>query len=106
MNQSNDPIHYSSYLRGYRDGVRDTLNGKITSIPNDDLAALPLQARGLSTRATNCLHWAGCSCVADVAAPSGQTIARMRNMGMKTAAEIARWLHNHHIHCTEWEKYL
>ena len=101
-----NPIHYSSYLAGYRDGVRDTLNGKITRIPNNDLAALPLQAMGLSTRATNCLRRAGCSCVADVAALNGQTIATMRNMGIKTATEIARWLHNHHIHCTEWDEYL
>ena len=102
MNQS----YYAGYLAGYQQGIYDALNGNITKIPSNDIAMLPIQAMGLSTRANNCLCRAGCSCVGDVTALSEQTLATMRHMGKKTAAEIAHWLDQHHIHHTPWKKYL
>lgn len=106
MDQTKDILYYKGYTAGYRKGVRDTLSGKITTVPKKDIASLPLEVMNLSTRANNSLSRAGCFCIADVAALNEQTIAAMRNMGAKTAAEIARWLDRHQIHYTAWEKYL
>ena len=106
MNQIKDSLYYKGYMTGYQKGIRDALSGKITDVPKKDIASLPLEAMNLSTRASNSLYRAGCSCIADVAAHNEQTIATMRNIGRKTAMEIALWLNDHKIYYTAWEKYL
>lgn len=106
MGQLEEDLYFKGYLAGYRTGIKDAVCGKITIVPDDAIAALPLQAMALSTRANHCLHRAGCTCIGDVAVLKEQTIASMRKLGPKTASEIARWLDNHHIYYTAWEKYL
>lgn len=105
MKLSIDDPYYRGYIAGYRDGAADAAGGKIKSI-EADLAQLPIHAMALSARANHCLSRADCQTVADVAALSESTIAVMRNMGSKTAAEIARWLDTHGIHGSAWNRYL
>lgn len=44
--------------------------------------------------------------IADVVALSEHSIATMRNLGVKTASEIAHWLQDHEICYSAWRKYL
>lgn len=106
MENIKDALYFEGYTAGYRKGICDALSGKVVSVPQKDIADIPIDAMKLSTRANNSLHRAGCSCIADVATLNEQTIATMRNIGNKTAMEIARWLDDHQIRYTAWEKYL
>ena len=99
-------LYYEGYLAGYRDGVRDGISGKATVNIGNDLKELPVWAMSLSARACNCLTRAGCKSVADVLSLSDHTIATMRNLGVKTAAEIADWLEAHGAGYSAWSKYL
>ena len=93
------------YLAGYRDGVQDAISGKVTS-EEADVKKLPVQTMGLSARACNSLVYGGCSCIGDVIALSSSEIMKMRNVGEKTASEIARWLVEHGILYSAWSEYL
>ena len=106
MDLQNDSLYYEGYITGYHKGIRDVLSGKITTAPKEGIGSLPLEAMNLSTRANNSLYRAGCSCITDVAALNEQVIAALRNIGKKTAAEIAQWLNEHEIHHTAWDMYL
>ncbi len=106
MEKRPDDLYYKGYLAGYRDGIADAGSGKAAQITGNDLALLPIKAMALSTRAYNCLLRAGCIHISDVANISDSTIHHMRNMGNKTAAEIARWMDSHGFHLTAWATYL
>ena len=101
-----EPLYMRGYLAGYRDGVRDSVSGKGLQWQENDMGQLPVQAMGLSSRACNCLIYSGCVHIKDVVALSDDTIMRMRNMGPKTAAEIAEWMIEHGILSTAWSGYL
>ena len=101
-----DPLYYKGYITGYRDGVKDAALGKVADGQSSDIGKLPIQAMGLSTRACNCLVYCGCTHVEDVIALSSYAIMSMRNLGPKTASEIARWLTEHGILCSAWAEYL
>ena len=95
------------YLQGYRAGYQDAKEGKSGIVMDSDaVAELPLGAMGLSTRAYNCLFFAGCRFASDAAGLSGSQILQMRNLGKVTAGEIARALEKLGIHGTDWEAYL
>ena len=103
MDISQGNMYYEGYTAGYRDGF----HAAVSKVAYDqELTALPIKALFLSTRAYNCLSRAGCVCVADVAALSESTIATMRNLGSKTASEVARQLAVHGIIHTAWSAYL
>ena len=99
----------NEYERGFRHGyqkaINDFLNGKLCTSISQDIAQLPLEAVTLSPRARNCLLRAGCQCLADVYNLSEHQIATMRNLGTKTAAEIADVLAEYGLHLTHWAKY-
>ena len=101
-----DQSYFNGYIAGYRKGIHDALSGKIIKAPSNNIYELPLQTTGLSTRAINCLHRAGCTTIADVAVLSKTAIATMRNLGEITAKEIATWLNAHQICYTLWDEYL
>lgn len=101
-----EPLYIRGYLAGYRDGVRDSVSGNVLQWQENDMGQLPVQAMGLSSRACNCLIYSGCVHIKDVVALSDDTIVRMRNMGPKTAAEIAEWMIEHGILSTAWSGYL
>lgn len=106
MNKPTDSGYYQGYIAGYRDAIAGTISGKAAHIAENDLAALPIKAMAISTRAHNCLLRAGCTNISDVANIRYSTLRHMRNMGNKTGAEIARWLDAHGFHFTAWAVYL
>jgi len=101
-----EDLYQKGYMAGYWDGISDAANGKTAGKMEEEMALLPIKAMGLSTRAYNCLNRAGCVSVADVAALDGYRIVTMRNLGPKTAREIAKWLQEHGIGYSAWGKYL
>lgn len=100
-----DPLYYEGYIAGYRDGVKDAISGKTDDWQSSELGKLPIHAMAISTRACNCLVRCGCTYVEDVVALSAESIMRMRNLGRKSAAEIAPWLTEHGILCSAWSEY-
>lgn len=98
--------YYKGYVAGYRDGVRDGANGRNLETLDSDIANYPIEVMALSSRAQNCLSKAGCTYIHDVVTLSEYTIETMRNLGTKTASEIAQWLDDHGICYSAWSKYL
>ena len=106
MKLSNNYAFCKGYLAGYRDGLRD---GGSVNIENSDvlnIQLLPIRAMGISTRAHNCLTLMGCKTIADVIAMGSEMIASTRNMGPKTASEIAKWLTEQGVVNTAWSEFL
>lgn len=101
-----DSLYQKGYIKGYWDGVKDTATGKVADWEKSDIAKLPIKAMLLSPRACNCLMHCGCTNVGDVIALSSDRILRMRNLGPKTAAEIASWVIEHGILCSAWSEYI
>ncbi len=99
-----------SYGRGYMDGYRaaleDNAAGTLPGSGNKDVALLSIAHLELSARAWNCLTRQGCSTIGDVMALPADTILRMRNLGVKSAAEIARALEKFQITDTAWRPFL
>jgi DNA-directed RNA polymerase alpha subunit len=94
------------YLQGYRAGYQDAKEGKSGIVMDSDaVAEIPIGAMGLSTRAYNCLFFAGCRYASDVAGLSGSQILQMRNLGKVTAKEIAGVLEKLGIRGTDGEAY-
>lgn len=106
MERNRGDRYCEGYIAGYLDGVRDGRNGKEADFAEGDMAALPVRAMDVSARARNCLSAAGCGQVADILALDARTVATMRNLGVKTAAEIAHWLDGHGIRSSVWARYL
>ena len=106
MDASKESQYYKSYIAGYRDGVADAYRGNVKFHSTKDLAELPVTVLGLSTRARNCLLRAKCQTVADILALDEHTVHTMRNLGPKTAAEIAQWLVEHYYFSSIWVQYL
>ena len=98
------------YRLGYRAGYQKALQD-YHIIPKDnhipvEIQTLPLDSLGLSTRAVNCLHAAGCHCLGEVCKLDSAQIMRIRNLGNKTAAEIAALLLEYNIHHTAWSQFV
>lgn len=106
MKKEQQELYRRGYAEGYRDGMMDALDGKKPPDADDEVSRLPVKAADLSARARNCLLGAGCTYMGDAAALSGKAVLTMRNLGEKTASEIARWLANHGICYSAWCKYL
>ena len=93
-----------AYLLGYRAGYQDGLDQKIRGA--ETIPADPIEILSLSTRACNCLRFAGLRYVSEVAALPAEKIYKMRNLGEVTANEIALALHKYGICGTDWELFL
>lgn len=106
MNMSKDHLYRVGYIAGYWDGVKDAVSGKVNDWQASDTASLPIKAMDISPRAYNCLVMCGCVQVKDVAALSSEEIMRMRNLGSKTAFEIAHWLTMQGILSSAWSEYI
>ena len=94
------------YIAGYRQALAD-----YQIIPRDshlpvEIQTLSVDQVGLSARAVNCLRAAGCCCIADVCRLDEARIRRMRNLGTKTAAEIAGLIIGYGIHHTAWSRFV
>ena len=93
------------FLMGYQAGFRDGLRNQ----PSPDfrqLSTVPIEALGLSTRAYHCLHFSGCKTAADVIRLQEQEIQQMRNLGKKTASEIAHALGVLGLQGSHWDLFL
>lgn len=106
MDKIQDRLVLKGYLEGYKDGFRDGKNGIKREEQCGEFKVLPINMMPLSTRARNCLTAAGCVSVADVADLEESKIARIRNLGKKTAKEIAIWLVENGIFDSAWCLYL
>lgn len=106
MEMPKESQYYKAYITGYRDGVADAYSGKVQAHKTRDPAKIPVTVLGLSTRACNCLVRANCQTVADVLALDEYAVRTMRNLGPKTAAEIAQWLVDHYYFSSVWVQYL
>ncbi len=91
------------FRRGYRAGF---LDGRSALHTDADVLSLPLEAMEISVRAQNCLQSCQCRRIGDVAKVPIETIWRMRNLGKKSADEIARALNRNRIFGTAWDAYL
>lgn len=106
MDISKESQYYKAYIAGYRDGVSDAFSGKVQSHKTNVPEKIPIDIMGLSTRARNCLLRVGCKTVADVLALDDRAVMTMRNLGPKSAAEIAQWLVDHYYFSNVWIPYL
>ena len=101
----------SEYRKGYQQGFQAGYQTALAhcrqnvAAPPQDKLTLPLESLGLSSRALNCLRNSGCQCLGDVCSLSEHQIATMRNLGVKTAAEIAEVLAEYGLRLTHWAKY-
>ena len=94
------------YIEGYKDGFRDATNGKANACEHNDFLELPIKVMPLSARARNCLTAAGCVNVRDVISLEEMKIARIRNLGIKTAKEIGLWLVENGVYASAWSNYI
>lgn len=94
------------YKQGYKDGNADGRNGVEQPAISDKLLNHPINSMGLSVRAFNCLHRASCERVGDVVRMTEYQIQTLRNLGPKSANEIACALRDMGIPNTNWETYI
>lgn len=106
MDKKQDRSVLKGYLEGYKDGFRDGRSGIKKEEQYREFKLLPINMMPLTTRARNCLTAAGCVSVADVVDMEESKIARIRNLGKKTAKEIGVWLVENGIFDSAWSLYL
>ena len=106
MSMLNDLHNKNGYIAGYWDGVKDACCGKAEQWQSKNIMKLAVKAMGLSARAGNCLINSGCTYIGDVIQLSSCQIMRMRNLGPKTASEIAQWVMEHGILSTAWSEFI
>lgn len=92
-----------AYREGYHDGVKDASCGIVTVSAPESLRNLPITYLGLSSRAQNCLHRSGYSRIGDVVDMHTEEILRIRNLGTKTAEEIAGTLQQYGFLYSAWD---
>ena len=96
----------TGYDQGYKDGYADGQNGFEQPSISEELLNHPIDSLGLSVRAYNCLLRADCKRVGDVVRLSKDQIQRIRNLGAKTANEIACVIRDLGIPNTSWSTYI
>ena len=96
----------TGYDQGYKDGYADGQNGVEQPSISEELLNHPIDSLGLSVRAYNCLLRAGCERVGDAVRLSVDQIQRMRNLGPKSANEIACAIRDLGIPNTRWSTYI
>lgn len=96
----------TGYDQGYNDGYEDGKNGVEKPVISEELLNHPIDSMGLSVRAFNCLLRARCERVGDVVRMSEYQIQTLRNLGAKSANEIACALRDMGISNTNWASYI
>lgn len=67
---------------------------------------LPIDSLNVSARAKNCLRYGGCTIIEDVIKMDTLTILKIRGMGQKTIAEVAKALDEIDLCIGDWAEYL
>lgn len=98
--------YHAGYVEGHKDGSRAALSGGPIADPEADVLSQPVEFLNLSTHARHCLQLANYRTIQDVVSIDTDRILSIRNMGKKTAAEIAKALQNLGILHTAWYQYL
>ena len=102
MDKKDTGSYAKGYRLGYLDGYRDGAGQECPlEIPD-----LPLEYLGLSARARNSLTQAGMTRIRDVASANRTRIRYMRQLGPKSADEVARALQAMGIRGTDWDLFL
>ena len=101
-----DVQYRRGYAAGYADGVKDAARSRVKSVQTCGMGDFPVKGMSISQRGINCLISAGCTSLSDVTSLSSEQIFSMRNVGKKTAGEIARWLNENGILDSAWNEYL
>lgn len=99
----------SQYTKGYSDGyikgLNDAKSGDKATQKSDMFFQNNLESVELSVRAYNCLKQAGVNTIGDLLEFDDiESIYNIRNLGKKSAVEIARKLSDFGIKGTVWEK--
>ena len=110
MEKQKDSIYCKGYRNGYLDGYRDGIlaaqTGEYRKYSENEMMNLPIEAMEITTRAHNCLVRLGCRYISDLLELREENLQRARNMGSKTAAEIAGWLEQNGFSHSVWSRYL
>ena len=96
----------NGYLDGYRDGILAAKEGEHRPHIEKGFLNLPIESMEITTRAHNCLVRLGCRHISDLLELKEENLQRARNLGSKTAAEIAGWLEHNGLPHTVWSRYL
>ena len=94
------------YTDGYRHGKTDAENNVTYSYGPEELLAKPIQHLNLSTRSQQCMFALHCETVGDVVRLTEEQIMRTRNLGKKSADEIARKLNAAGAKGSAWDQFL
>ena len=94
------------YKAGYENGVEDAKKALVKDFAPEVLIEQPIEVLNLSVRPYNCLRYNGCVRIKDVLKFNEGEILRIRNLGPKSADEIARALRACGIKFTQWDKFL
>jgi len=106
MNETEREIYNKGFVAGYRAGMQDAKNGYSIDLEKENAGDIPIQATKLSTRAKNRLRFYGCKYLRDVTRFDYDSIRTMRNLGGKTASEIALYLDSLGICYSAWNAFL
>lgn len=101
-----DQGYTHGYKAGYEMGRKDERTGREQAYEDNPDMNLTIENLNLSTRAYQCLRKLVCHKIGDVAQKEADDIWRTRNMGKKTADEIAQALRNHGIYNTDWDQFI
>lgn len=109
LKKKSDDAYAEGYSRGYKKGYelgREDANSDVLPecVP-DEVLNRSVETLNLSARASNCLARAGCERIRDVTAIPENRIMVIRNLGRKTADEIARALDKLEID-SDWKFFL
>lgn len=98
--------YHAGYSEGCKNAVEGCHSGDTPSYQPEEVMDLPITCLNLSSRAYNCLYRTGYRRIRDIASLNKEQIFAMRNLGRKSADEIAKVLLAHGITQTDWNEYL
>ncbi len=98
--------YYVGFFDGYQRGAEDARLGLPTACDPDSPLDQPIEALNLSHRAYNILHRTGYRYIRDLTTLDELEIYRIRNLGTKTADEVAKKLQAMGISHTNWCHFL
>lgn len=94
------------YEKGYENCAADMENGVTREGYDVSVLHMPIDSMDLDVRPYNCLLRAGCQTVGDCVRMDYDKIRRIRNLGIKSARQIAQALQQMEITHTAWDRFL